>query len=407
MINAINFGGLAPNVVRQVVFLSILTIAVLPTGSVYGFNIKICAIALLLLWFLVGLRRGVIDGRAGILALSPIVFLIFYFLLGLSNGYSAASVSDHLIGFLSVISLCVITEPRGIPEASKRVVANALIAAVFLVSFLKVLAWLLVLIGYWNIGELFRFVVDVFSYEFITLETDMGSRFHFPIDYLLPIGLKLYFMQVNYDKNINKIVSIILTVFVVLAIAISYSRLLYVYTLLTTLMLYRISIWKIATILIPSVLILYIWIDVFKYVQLVVEFLYERFFGIHASDSDSIRVEIFTALYHLFSESPIIGSGLGSHPSYIRFEDSPWNYELQTMSMVAQFGVIGFSLIMIYLSFYFEVFKQLKLHSPVLLMFILWMGVNSINCFFLISQGGCVLVAMRYVGFYMRKNNLL
>lgn len=385
--------------------ISIIIIAVLPTGNIYGFNLKIVAVLILLFFFLCRLRLGVIGARVFFLSLSPILFFIVYFLLGLSNGYSQSAILDHLVGFLSVVALCVLLEPeRGRLESGGYFV-DAVILSTLIFSLLKSLSWMFVLIGFWEIKDLFDFVVNVFSYEFITLETDIGSRLHFPIDYILPIGLKFYFMKYGCNTKIKKIFGIFLMALVALAIVVAYSRLLYGYAVITTIIFYRMNIYRLASVFLIISLLLYLLSGGIDYFQLVIDFLYERFFGVHAKDSDSVRLTMFDELYRLFANSPLIGSGLGSHPEFIRFEEAPWNYELQTMSMIAQFGVVGFLLIIIYFSYYLEVSKNIIFAFPAVMMFLIWMGVNSINCFFLTSQGGCILVSIRYLGIFLREKN--
>jgi hypothetical protein len=67
-----------------------------------------------------------------------------------------------------------------------------------------------------------------------------------------------------------------------------------------------------------------------------------RFFSDQVSDSDLIRVEQSKALLDAIQNRPIIGKGLGTHVNeVIRNQQNQYSYELQWLSLSMQFGALG------------------------------------------------------------------
>ncbi len=67
-----------------------------------------------------------------------------------------------------------------------------------------------------------------------------------------------------------------------------------------------------------------------------------RFFSDQVSDSDLIRVEQSKALLDAIEARPLIGKGLGTHVNeVIRNQQNQYSYELQWLSLSMQFGILG------------------------------------------------------------------
>jgi hypothetical protein len=73
-----------------------------------------------------------------------------------------------------------------------------------------------------------------------------------------------------------------------------------------------------------------------------------RFFSDQVSDSDLIRIEQFKALSDAIKVRPLIGNGLGTHVNeVIRNQQNKYSYELQWVSLFMQFGFLGICGIMV------------------------------------------------------------
>lgn len=60
--------------------------------------------------------------------------------------------------------------------------------------------------------------------------------------------------------------------------------------------------------------------------------------------SSGARYEQAVALWHAFSDSPLIGVGLGSEVEVTRSKEQPWAYELWHLALLTSVGVLGFTI---------------------------------------------------------------
>lgn len=379
------------------VFLSLFLIAVLPTGAILGFNIKIpLAVFMAAVWFIQFIGRREIASASILFSVGILSLLVFAYARALALGVPLFAVNSHIFAFVSVLVVIIsFGVGRDSDTFASTIVAAIIFSAVF-VALLKALVWLGILLGQISIKDVFAFIYEVFGFEFITLETDIGSRLHFPIDYLIPVVLAL----VTLDPRRSRGVKIAIFALFFLAVLISYSRLLwafYALTLFALAVVTRVSIKKVMAL--PTVLLLFLFLSLDQDFRAIlassVGFVVERFFGVFASNSDSVRSEMAQALLELWAMNPIFGGGLGSHAEFVRFPEAPWNYELQIPSMLAQFGVIGFCFL---ISAYFFYFYGSYSASAIGMFFVFaWLVINSINCFALTSQGGVIMVAIKFI----------
>lgn len=387
-------------------FIAIFLIGVLPGSSVYGYSVKY-GIAFLLVCIIANVAVG--GASIGTVKLSrlivyPACFLFCYALVALYNGVDAGSIVSHgaSIGGVVLICLCAFLH---FDNRYRAAAVSAILAISVFNSLVKISVWSLVFLGDITIWDFHEYVERVFDFKFIALESEIGARIHFPIDYLLPVAW--YFSAPSrFDIGGSSIIRILryaLVTVIGLAIIISYSRLLWVYSLVSLFIFYR---WRVraAIVMIMSLVMM---VPLFSLLFMdritsVFMILRERFFGQHAATSDSIRSRMFSELYHFFSEQPVFGGGLGSHPNYIRFEHLPWNYELQTLSLLGQFGVVGFCLFVVYFFYYLGFFESNKLKVRIGMILGVWLAINSINCFMLTSQGGVIMLAFGLVIYDMK-----
>lgn len=94
------------------------------------------------------------------------------------------------------------------------------------------------------------------------------------------------------------------------------------------------------------------------------EMLRFRFFSSFTAESDTVRAVQMTKLWDGIKENLWIGHGMGSFlPDYIRSETLPFSYEIEYLSFLYQFGILGFFLIIggilaIYLKQIYPYFKN-------------------------------------------------
>lgn len=71
---------------------------------------------------------------------------------------------------------------------------------------------------------------------------------------------------------------------------------------------------------------------------------YLSVFDWKADESNIERALQFESLMQGIYASPLLGAGAGAAASYVRSEEMPWAYELFYVSMIFQYGILGFSL---------------------------------------------------------------
>lgn len=101
-----------------------------------------------------------------------------------------------------------------------------------------------------------------------------------------------------------------------------------------------------------------------------------RFFSDQVSDSDLIRMEQSKALLNAIETRPLIGKGLGAHVNaVIRNSENPYSYELQWLSLAMQFGFAGIVaiLLMIAASARDLLASHHRAKPWLLVLFILWL----------------------------------
>ena len=106
----------------------------------------------------------------------------------------------------------------------------------------------------------------------------------------------------------------------------------------------------------------------------------------------------------MFYSNPVFGNGLGAYSSeLIRFDDIKWNYELEWLASLMQFGIFGMLHVLIVLvAVIVQINKKIRLVSlGITCVLILFLSVGFFNCFLLTSSSGVIfsqimIMASRY-----------
>lgn len=367
---------------------------ILPSGSVLGVNYKIFLILFCFLFLFLHLLTSKVP--IGVYLTLPffLVFLCGYAFVALVNQVNFIDSISHSIAIFSLfcviflsIALVYLDNKEG--EALKRLI----VFSVAIYSILKLLVCFLIGISFFSPGAIQSFLLYCFNFEFIGLDAGYFYRIHIPIDFLLPLVF-LYINQ-NGSKCFSPFMKKIINVVVLFSILISYSRLLY-FILLVVLFFLSFPFLKNKTTIKKVIYVLLGITAVLCVSYFAMDFVVERYSGKMAEASDGPRVEMYTALVEVINVFPIFGKGLGSSSeSLIRFVDMPWYYELQWLSFIAQFGIVGFFVIFgaALLPFLMVLFRRLTYFSfSVLVTYFLWLGVGVFNGFMLTSSAGVIFL---------------
>jgi len=328
--------------VTAALFLLLLFLAVfLPTGSLFGVNVKVIALALFCAAFVFYL---IADGA--ILSRSDVVFLLlvagalcFWSLVGiLRSGTDSLQTFSELRMIASVIFIAwvgILFIRKGVvrPERLITVVIYALVAT----GCLKFALLAGMVIYGANPIESIESIFGVGSV--LSAFTQRWFRIEFAADILAPFGLFALMAPSVSGVNFGRISRIALSVLLLASVIMAYSR--YTWFAFVCAVLGAAVIektWRtVAGTTIACVLLLAVlYGDVFS------DVLVERFQSEGVAISDEGRVHQFAALVEEIEHRPVLGKGMGAsaigHMSSI---ENPYSYELQWLAFVMQFGILG------------------------------------------------------------------
>lgn len=197
--------------------------------------------------------------------------------------------------------------------------------------------------------ELVDFYFNVFNAQPVTLLFSSILRIQVPSD-ALPLVVYSFIL---IDNKASKISKIILSLLVGLFVFVVYSRvfiLQYVLIIITAYFMSntKLTMKKIIFLTWVTILLLIVTFTVFYFDIFTLDTLLERFTGNETQTSDWIRNQQAIFLKSAFEEAVLYGKGIGYYPlSFIRNINTPFSYELEYLSFLMQFGIVGFFLIII------------------------------------------------------------
>ncbi len=322
---------------------ALLMIAVcLPTGSIFGLNVKIPAFAL----FAIALSMYVVTRSSMWISADEFIFLAlftaglaFWGLVALFHGQSETSqVFRQLKDIASTVVLawlCLFFLRRNLlrPEDVIKPVVYGIVALAVMKIALIAITFALKIDPIQFLGNVFGEDALVggsiaFGLSRIEFSSDiMGSFVLFAL--LCPSVSGIRFRRVTIAFFV-----LVLAASGLLAFA-RYVWFLEAFAIFAaTIIEGRLKLLVLATLaMIPVVYVYY------QELQPVFE---ARFFSDQVSDSDLIRIEQSKALVDAIETRPLIGKGLGAHVNaVIRNSENQYSYELQWLSLTMQFGFAG------------------------------------------------------------------
>lgn len=431
------------NKILSIIFyLYILTFS-LPGNSIIGFPVKQLLFSILIIIIIIHFFRKIKKKGCSFLStiflknlfkqrnkknirnpLAPMFIAIFSLLIWyiyscLSK--STSSPNQILTNFISLIGTCFIVfyfaknNLVSIEKAKKWI---------FITAFLKVGFTILIEIGIMRFG---------LSYEgFMEIYAQLGSH---PVSmHIESLGMyrimtpsdSFPFIALGFliaDKRYIPLIRILTVLSLVFFSIIVYSRIIFLQlalTLFIALVVRKINFKditeykKIMKSIIAIFMIISLLIVIFpKETSNIYESLMYRLFSQETIESDSIRDVQSEILFDNISNNPILGKGLGYYdPEFIRSDSAKYSYELEYLSFLMQFGILGFILIILMLiySFYLMIdFKIDNINFRYLLYFnfLFWMIKPIFNPNFLSSNSGSLIAVLIILStYYSRENNI-
>lgn len=383
-------------------FLLVIFTIVLPSGTLFEIKYKIYLL-LPILFFFIYSQRLMVDLKYLRVIFFFFSFLVFYFVIANINDVLLHDITSHVIAISSLFSIIFFSLFLLHKKiVNKDDVFNLMVGSLVFYSILKIILCYILSSEIYCASDAKELMFAVFNYKFIGLNTGYFYRVHLPIDYLVPPVIYILLTGgVKYSAFVR-----CSSVFILIsALVISYSRILYFYfaVVLSLYFIIMISNKKnfIALVCTASLLII---CGGFAYYA---DFFVERFVGHFAHISDDPRMLMSTALIDSILDKPFFGNGLGASASgFVRFQELPWYYELQWLSIIMQFGFFGFAIILV-ISLYpvfYAVFQGVDLTQfGMIILYVIWLSVGIFNGFMLTSSGA--IVFLLYLFYLLKRSN--
>lgn len=412
--------------VLEKMFYILIYLAILPSGSVSGVPVKLIYSLVyifgILLFFKgrVTLNKNVINIIASVF-ISMLIWIPISFINGFFN--TSLQFAKSLLSLVIVVVIASISIDSGVVNAKKitTVMRNA---TVIMVAFKIILSILLVL-KIISITQCQDFIEGTLGSELMWLPYQIGGlvfyRLSTPNDAISLIYYS-YFICIVKDKIPSKIFSIIIMLFFVI---ISFSRVIIAqYVFITIIGIYIILKNIIKSRKFKNIFYFFVCILILVGIILVnrntISNMFNtvfstRFSGAQVNYSDGIRSEQIEKLFNSFANSPLVGYGMGSYVrSYIRSITSPFSYEMEYLSFLNQFGILGFLTLIGVLagSFYNLILRNSSKTIKWLLYlnYFFWIIRPFFNPYFLSSTSGMTIVyimVLSYIYSSTRKDGMI
>jgi O-Antigen ligase len=346
----VNPVGLADSIFAVLFVAYIVALIVLPTGNVFGVNVKILLFLALISPALEYCLRREPGSLAWLIAI-PAVFSLWV-LLGVLNSFSLsmaltqykdlittiagswlialyiADNGERAIGFLRLVVYCVVA-------------TSTAKLAIMYYSFTHGV----------SVVEIMQGISKTFGVELVTQDLgDFGGRIELISDGLIPLCL-FAIVALRTELGLRRTTMLLLLAVFIFSAALSFSRYLWVFSA-GALCMGLVSARKEP---IHLVLLSVLAVAIASFYELLYNMIAMRFTDSSTDSSDFARIEQKSALTTFFQDAPVFGHGLGSFTTeVIRSQTLPYSYENQLLALAGQLGIVGLLLLSVLLLAYYH-----------------------------------------------------
>jgi hypothetical protein len=343
---------------RWMLAVYVFMLVLLPSGSIFGINVKFVWFFLLLPTAILMFFRQhrVTRFRVALLPLVPAVML-FWILLSqyydFAPEFALAQYKDILVTIVScwfASLLCAEGQSETVEFVRvvvfSEVTASALKAALLVYAFVRGVP----------VTQIVEWIKNVFGVSLMTFDFEsMLGRIQFISDGIIPICI---FAILRYRKDLRFGIASAIAMLVVLLASdfFSFSRYFWgfsVVAIVLGLFLGKKDLFQVLLIAALSTISL----SSLPLLTTVVEL---RFSSRIVDASDQDRAGQLDALKEFFQSAPVLGHGMGSYTRrIIRNDDAPYSYEDQLLALAGQLGVVGtFGLSLLTLYYFRDLWPQ-------------------------------------------------
>lgn len=327
---------------------------ILPSGNLFNIPIKLLLCGLILLATVLSGERIKFD-KITWLVVFVFASLLFWAMIAGINGYSDTifQCMKQFIAMLIIIWLTYLFVSNKVIQIDTAFKCFQIVAITLVgIKFICECIFLAKVLSYNDILSLY---FRVFNTQLTSLAVSLGGITFYRVmatNDALPILYWSFFLIMN-RKFVRKL---LLTIIMALFCFVAYSRVILAQFFLCLFVVGFIKLcnvdwgkahskqtWSCVLVFMLFALTVLILAARSEGGQQLINTVYRRFFGSDASFSDSFRRVQKEYLLHGFLQSPVFGKGTGAYvEECIRSETAKFSYELEYLSFLYQFGIIGF-----------------------------------------------------------------
>lgn len=394
------------SILSFLVYFQLFLFVFLPGGSIYGVNIKLFTFLIFTLLFIIFLATTKVDIKLYLFLSALFLFISFFtFIAFLPYRDSANSFTEVRLFAITAFYPIVVWYflKKNVVNASSLVLL--VIRSHILFLTLKLFFFILVLTNIWQPNDIVVLIDHVFGVKVMTIEILPNiTRIQLNLDLISLIVFPILLFSKEFGIKMNGLTQLLYHSIIFTGILISFSRYILVsyvliFAVYTILSLKNFKFVVVVT-FIASIVLFYTYDIIYEIAEI-------RFSKRISTSSDYVRTQQYSALINEFSQNKIFGNGFGGYSKeVIRDQEEIFSYELQLLSFLMKFGIIGFALIMIVIAVIaLPLFKiiNFRLRILMILVYVLWIASNIFNPYIISSMASVIFVVFIALPFLLSR----
>ncbi|VTN41525.1 O-antigen ligase family protein [Raoultella ornithinolytica] len=388
--------------IRTFIYISVI----LPSGSIFGINVKMLLLFVALCSLLQPKNKVVLFDliKYSVPVLLVMSFIVLVTMIISNNDeYVMTQAKDIVVFFIFPCLIMSICKDKSNISTIINTTINALVTA----GFIKAIVIAYSFVSGMPVSEAVSLISSFFNVSIMSLDVDSSylGRINFPSDAVLPIAI---FMVMNKMMNGTSAKSDYLKIGILFfSVLIGMSRFYWAATMVAMGFSLLLNIKSRKTILLA--VLCFISLFYASTTEPVQNMVAARFDSRNVDYSDGIRTTQLNHMMTRIDQSPMLGEGLGYYmPEYIRGYDAKYSYELQIPALVMQIGFTGVTLLLLLIiTPVISVVNGMAITKAffILSMFSIWIASGFFNPVLFSSSGGVLYTMILLVGKHLKKQN--
>jgi len=340
------------NAITLIVYSALMAvIMILPSGSISGINIKAILLVFVITLVVIDLAftgfNRKINNSLMFMVLALLVLMIWLIIGVLKYRFEFYGLSQ----FKEIATTIIVTWVGYICYV-RRIINwnyffNLLLYSHIIYILVKTFIFVIIFIKLTTLASVVYFIKDIFGINIVSFSyVNSIARLDLLNDTLSPFFVFFLLNSDLFKIKVTSILKLVMYPLLIINTIIGFKRSLILIAI--AFIAYSIMFTMSYSKRIVAIIIIMISVAAcFYYFNTEINYLVgQRFSSKLQENSDSIRDEQYNCLLEEFYDNALIGKGLGGYSNkIIRSEDSPYSYEIQWLSFLMQFGIIGIVLV--------------------------------------------------------------